>query len=120
MNLITLIMAENYRKYRNKKTIIDGITFDSRKEAVHYTYLQNLVKLGEITDLKLQQKFLIVPKENKNTRARYYVADFTYINKNGEKIIEDVKSPITKKNPVYSLKKALILYLYPEYTFIES
>lgn len=108
-----------YPKYHNKKTVVDGITFDSRKESERYMTLKQKQKDGLISELEMQKKFLIVPKENGNRRARYYVADFVYL-ENGKKVIEDVKSPITKKNPVYSLKKALILYLYPEYTFIES
>lgn len=74
---------------------------------------------GIISDLKTQVRFEIVPKKNGNKRVRYYVADFTYT-ENGKRIIEDTKSPITKKNPVYSLKKALVLVNYPEYVFKET
>lgn len=109
----------NKSKYHNKKTIMDGIKFDSRKESERYCELKLLEQSGKIKGLELQKRFEIVPKVNGNKRARYYVADFVYI-VDGQKIIEDVKSPITKKNPVYSLKKALILALYPEYLFIES
>lgn len=105
-------------KYRNKKTVIDGITFDSKKEAERYCLLKMLEKHGDISELQLQRKFLIVPKEGNNKTARFYIADFVYI-KNGKQVIEDVKSPITKKNPVYTLKKALVLYLYPEFEFRE-
>lgn len=106
-------------KYHARKTTVDGITFDSAREANRYIELKTLQKAGFISDLKLQQKFLIVPKEGNNRRARFYVADFTYT-ENGKEVIEDVKSAITKKNPVYSLKKALMLYLYPDYVFRET
>lgn len=109
---------KGYYKYHNKKTTVSGIIFDSKKEAERYSLLKLLEKAGEIQNLQLQQRFLIVPKEGKNKRERFYVADFVY-EKNGKKIIEDVKSAITKKNPVYTLKKALVLYLFPEYDFIE-
>jgi ribosomal protein S8 len=105
-------------KYHNVKIIYDGIKFDSKKEASRYAQLKLLEKNGYISDLKLQVRFEIVPKKNGNKRARYYVADFVYSEKN-QKVIEDVKSYITKKNPVYSLKKALILANYPEYLFRE-
>lgn len=105
-------------KYHNIKTTISGITFDSKKEAERYQFLKLLERANKISDLQLQVKFLIVPKAGKNKRERFYVADFTYT-ENGVKVIEDVKSKITKKNPVYSLKKALMLYLYPEYDFRE-
>lgn len=106
-------------KYHAKKTIIDGIVFDSQKEARRYLELQILERSNLISDLKLQQRFEICPARYGNKRARYYVADFVYI-ENGKKIIEDVKSPITRKNPVYSLKKALILANYPDIEFRES
>ena len=108
-----------FNKYHAVKTTVDGITFDSKKESIRYEELKIMESVGAITDLKLQQRFLIVPKAGNNHRERYYVADFVY-NMQGVKIIEDVKSPITKKNPVYTLKKALMLWQYPEYTFKES
>ena len=106
-------------KYHNVKIIYDGIKFDSKKEASRYAQLKLLEKNGYISDLKLQVRFEIVPKKNGNKRARYYVADFVYSSEKNQKVIEDVKSYITKKNPVYSLKKALILANYPEYLFRE-
>ena len=106
-------------KYHNIKTVIDGITFASKKEANRYLELKVLAKCGMIQDLRLQVRFEICPKKNGNTRARYYVADFVYT-ENGKLIIEDVKSKATKANPVYSLKKALVLANYPEYIFRET
>ena len=108
-------------KYRNVKTVYNGITFDSRKEAARYSELLILEKMGAICDLELQKRFEICPKKNKNNRARYYVADFVYTDRRtNNKTIEDVKSFITRKNPVYSLKKALVVVNYPEYEFVES
>lgn len=105
-------------KYHNVKVKIDGIIFDSKKESARYMELKALQQAGLISDLKLQVRFEIVPKRYGNKRARFYVADFTYT-EGGKKIIEDVKSPITRTNPVYSLKKALMLANYPEYEFRE-
>ena len=107
-----------YRKYNNVKVRIDGHTFDSKKEGAYWLHLRELERVGEISNLELQKWFEIVPKINGNRRARYYVADFVFV-ENGKKIIVDVKSPITRINPVYSLKKALILANYPEYEFRE-
>ena len=106
-------------KYGNKKTLVNGITFDSKKESVRYNELLLLEKSGLIADLKIQQRFEIVPKSGGNKRARYYYADFTYC-EGGMKIIEDVKSPITRQNPVYTLKKALVQWQYPNWIFRES
>lgn len=105
-------------KYRNKIIKVNGNKFDSKKEYERYCELAILQQSGKIKNLQKQVKFEIVPKAGNNKRARFYIADFVY-EENGIKIIEDVKSPITKKNPVYSLKKALVLYLYTEYNFIE-
>ena len=107
-----------YSKYKNKRTKIDGIVFDSKKEAERYVELKLLERSGVISNLQRQVCFEIVPKTSKNKRARFYVADFLY-EVNGRKIIEDVKSIITKKNPVYSLKKAIVLWRYPEFDFRE-
>lgn len=106
-------------KYRNVKCVYDGLKFDSKKEAQRYAELKVLEKCGAIQNLKTQVKFCIVPKTEKNRRARFYIADFVYT-ENGAQTIEDVKSPITRRNPVYSLKKALVLVNYAEYNFVET
>ena len=105
-------------KYHAKKIVIDGITFDSQKEGTRYKELKLLEKSGVISQLEMQVPFVVCPKRGNNKRERKYIADFCYV-ENGKNIIEDVKSPITKKNPVYSLKKALVLAWYPNYEFRE-
>ena len=108
-------------KYGNKKIQTEsGQKFDSKKEFVRYNELLLLLRSGEIRELKRQVKFEIVPKVNRVKRTRYYIADFVYERPDGKKIIEDVKSPVTKKNPVYTLKKDLVLWQYPEYEFLET
>jgi len=108
-------------KYNNIKTIVDNKVFSSKKEAARYGELLILQKMGAICDLELQKRFEICPKKNKNNRARYYVADFVYTDRRtNKKVIEDVKSFITRKNALYSLKKALVLAHYPEYVFRET
>ena len=92
-------------KFFNKKTVIDGFKFDSQKEAAHYCYLKARQHIGQISDLKLQVRF---PLKMCDKLICHYVADFTYI-ENGVLIIEDVKSAFTKKNPVYRLKKKMML-----------
>ena len=46
-------------KYKNIKVVIDGIKFDSKKEASHYYQLKDLLDEGKITNLALQPKFNI-------------------------------------------------------------
>lgn len=106
-------------KYNNVKVVLDGIKFDSKKECSRYVELKARETAGEIKNLELQKRFEICPKKYGNKRARYYVADFVYEEKD-KKVIEDTKSYITRKNPVYSLKKALVQVNYPEYEFRES
>jgi len=91
-------------KYKNVKTILDGISFDSRKEAVRYADLKLMQKAGEISDLTLQPKFDIVIN---GVKVCSYVADFSYI-ENGVKVVEDVKSEVTRKLPTYRLKNKLM------------
>lgn len=112
-------MSYPFTKYHNHKTEYEGKKFDSIKEKNRFIELATLEKAGFIHNLETQKRFQIVPKTEKVKRARFYVADFVYT-ENGVKVIEDVKSPITKKNPVYTLKKALVLWQYPEYEFRES
>ena len=99
-------------KYYNKKTVVDGITFDSKKEAARYLDLKMMEKCGLISGLKLQVKFSICPKFGENKRERFYIADFVY-EERGKAVIEDVME-------VYSLKKALVQWQYPDYIFRES
>ena len=53
-------------KYGNKKTVVDGITFDSRKEAKRYQELKLLEKAGEIKDLRRQVKYELIPSQKIN------------------------------------------------------
>lgn len=88
------------------KTKVDGHTFDSRLEARRYGYLKMLERAGEIKNLQLQVPYELIPK-SEGQRATRYVADFVYETRNGEKVVEDVKSPISR-TPVYKLKKRLM------------
>lgn len=99
-------------KYHNVKTKIDGITFDSKREAERYCELRLLQRGGVITDLQLQPRFLIQPsykKNGKTVRAIEYVADFMYKDETGQTIVEDAKG---MKTDVYKLKKKLVEYKY--------
>lgn len=105
-------------KYRNKKTSIDGIIFDSIKEANRYCVLRTRLNMGKIKDLRLQPSFRISkgcvdPATGRKMSPRKYCADFSYIIvATGENIVEDVKSVITAKNSTYRLKRQLFLEIY--------
>jgi len=91
-------------KYGNQKTVIDGIEFDSKKEARRYQELKIRVMAGDIWDLKFQEEFPLIVN---GITVAHYRADFTYQTGFG-KVVEDVKSAITRKNPVYRLKNKLM------------
>ena len=48
-------------KYNAKKVIVDGITFDSKKESKRYLELKQMQENGEIHDLQLQVPFELIP-----------------------------------------------------------
>ena len=91
------------RKYNNVKTVIDGITFDSKKEAARYSELRLLEIAKHITELETQPR---IPLMVNGQQIGYYVGDFKY-RENGEWVIEDVKSKATM-TPTYRLKKKIL------------
>lgn len=97
-------------KYRNVKTKVGDKVFDSKKEAARYILLRDREKQGEIRRLVNQLKFPVIIK---GKGICTYIADFVYFdNVIKKEIIEDVKSVITRKNPVYRIKKKLVEALY--------
>ena len=94
-------------KYRNIKTVVDGITFDSAKEARRYGELKLLEKSGRISGLEIQPSFRL---NVNNCLICTYKADFSYTTEaphaEGLLVVEDVKG---FKTPVYRLKKKLML-----------
>ena len=123
-------------KYKAVKTTIDGITFDSKKEAKRYTELKLLEKTGMISHLELQPEYKIIIN---GVKVCTYRGDFQYFtvrredekpyrNSKGElvvqtmtgdpegHILEDVKG---FKTPIYRLKKKLVEACYPGTQIVE-
>ena len=94
-------------KYHAKKTVLDGIRFDSKKEAKRYNELRTLEKLKVISNLRLQVPYVLIEKSIYG-RSIKYLADFVYL-KDGETVVEDCKGVRT---PVYRLKKRLMAEKY--------
>ena len=109
-----------YRKYHNKKTVADGIKFDSKLEAERYSQLKMMERAGVIRDLELQPEYELIPsfrKNGKTWRRTVYKADFRYILcENDKTIIEDVKGSASVITDVFRLKQKLFEYKYPYYT----
>ena len=117
-------------KYYAQKCKINGIVYDSKKEAQRHTELQLLLKSGRICDLQRQVRFLLIPAQYE-TYERYgkngkrlkdgkrcvergvdYIADFVY-KENGVEVVEDTKG--YKKGTAYDLfviKRKLMLYVH--------
>ena len=111
-------------KYGAKPMVVDGIRFDSTKEARRYSELRLLEKAGHIRDLELQPRFPLdvvalgqgtVPNDRRGryaggrvVRCGYYTADFRYVDaETAAVIVEDVKSGPTK-TAAYRLRKRLV------------
>ena len=101
-------------KYRNKKTVIDGMTFDSKKEARRYSELLLLERTGAIHNLKTQVKYVLIPSQRDPVTGKVierecaYKADFVYT-ENGETVVEDTKGFRTKD---YIIKRKLRLQVH--------
>lgn len=91
------------RKFRNVPTEVDGRVFASRKEARRFGELRLLERAGEISDLQIQPAF---PLTVNGKLVCKYLADFSY-QRGGVRVVEDVKSEITRKHPVYRVKNKL-------------
>ena len=92
-------------KYRNEKVVVNGIKFDSKKEARRHQELLLLKKAGAIRKLQHQRKFEITVG---GMTVCSYIADFAYIDRKKGLVVEDVKSPATRKDATYRLKKKLM------------
>lgn len=111
---------EKKSKYSSTKTDIDGIRFDSKKEAEFYAELKLREKVGEITHLRLQPRYLLqeaFKHDGKQYREMESVADFEYI-ESGVTVVVDVKG---FRTAVYMIKRKLFLYRYGDKVkFIEE
>lgn len=98
-------------KYHAKKTVVDGTTFDSKREADRYLVLKGMEEDGIIEDLRRQVRYELVPAfdvDGRHYRPVFYVADFVYV-EDGKEVIEDVKG---MRTDVYRLKSKLFARRY--------
>jgi hypothetical protein len=100
-------------KYKNSIVVIDGIRFDSQKEAARWEKLRSLEKIGVINNLQRQVKYILIPSQrdqNGKVIARQcsYYADFVYL-QDGKIVVEDTKGV---KTPEYIIKRKLMLYVH--------
>ena len=105
-------------KYGAKKVNINEEHYDSIKEFSRHQELKLLEKAGEISDIRRQVKYVLIPKqvdENGKLLEREcsYKADFTYKTKTGEYVVEDVKGYTgSSAYAVFVVKRKLMLQVY--------
>lgn len=97
-------------KFGNKKVLVDGIWFDSKKEANRYQDLKLLQRANIIRNLMTQQVFELAPSVIINGRKKpplRYKADFTYFDdrQQGAFVVEDTKG---YKTEGYIIKRHLM------------
>lgn len=103
--------GDGMNKYSARKVMVDGIEFDSHKEARRYGELKLMERAGVIRELKMQEEFVLIPKCGKERAAKYH-ADFSYIDcETGRKVVEDVKSRATKTKD-YILRRKLMNWVH--------
>lgn len=106
-------------KYNAQKTVVDGIAFDSTREAEYYCELKIRVAAGEVKSFELQPEFILQEgfiHQGKKHRPIFYRADFRIHYPDGREEIIDVKGHKTKE---YQLKKKMLLARYPDINFRE-
>lgn len=94
-NIAEKLVKPKKLKYNNRKVEVDGIKFDSQKEADYYCELKLRLLAGEIKGFCRQAEFILAP----NLR---YKADFIVFNNNLPTEVIDVKG---FKTDVYKAKK---------------
>lgn len=119
----------NNSKYKNRKIVVGGIKFDSKKEAKRYQELKTFERAGIIKNLQRQVKYVLIPAQYEPSGEIYtkgkekgkpkkgkllerecaYYADFVYSTKGGELVIEDTKG---MRTPDYIIKRKLMLYVH--------
>lgn len=104
-------------KYRAKPVEMDGIRFDSTREAKRCAELRIMEQAGEIEDLILQPVFELQPaftaqQTARRVRAITYRADFSYrFSGSSQVIVEDVKGFET---PTFRIKQKMFLFHHPD------
>lgn len=104
---------KGYKKYKAVKVVVDGITFDSKRESERYQELKEMVQNGQIDNLILQPSFELqegfVNSKGQKVRPIIYKADFSYTDADGKLVVEDVKGMETKD---FKLKRKMFDFKY--------
>jgi hypothetical protein len=107
--------------HRARRVTVNGTKYGSMKEAARGEELKMLENGGVVFNLRFQVPFLLQPSfkiEGRTERKIEYIADAVYIFE-GKLVVEDTKSEYTRHDPVFRIKKKLLLYKYPDIVFKE-
>ena len=96
-----LVQKPTRSKFGNAKTTVDGIVFDSKREALHWQLLTIRAKAGKITELKRQVRYDL---HVSGMKVCTYIADFVYFD-GDQWVVADSKG---MKTPMYNLKKKML------------
>ncbi len=126
-----LMMQKKKNKHHAVRTTVDGIEFQSKREAERWCTLRFFERTGEISNLRRQVPFELLPaqwevvetdelykkgpkkgqKKVKRVCVEHgvvYYADFVY-ERNGKTIVEDAKG---QRLPDYIIKRKLMLWVH--------
>jgi hypothetical protein len=107
-----MVWYKKYSKFNNKKTVFNGLVYDSKFEAGYAGELALRLKVKEIKKIERQVR---IPLDVNGFHICSYIADFVVTNKDGSKEIHETKGFATE---VFRLKWKLLEALYPEYTLV--
>ena len=93
---ITAVPKEN--KYHARSVDIDGMRFDSQREARRFQELRLMEMASQISDLKRQEVVML-------SSGITWRMDFTYVER-GLRVLEDFKGAMTRE---YKLKRRLLI-----------
>ena len=107
-------------KYGAKQIMINGHMFPSHREAEYYLTYKAMLDDGEIVNLELQPRFVLIPAytnhAGKKIRPCHYTADFLLTYPDGRQKVVEVKGFRTRD---YMLRRKLFEWKYREYEFEE-
>lgn len=114
-------------RYNHTKVEADGLKFDSKKEYERYLFLKSEVESGNISNLRTQVTYELIPavteeyvehlktKDKIKTRTLQrpitWTADFVY-NKGNEEVVEDVKPSKFLLSDRFVIKEKLFFWRY--------
>ncbi|MDR3563413.1 MAG: DUF1064 domain-containing protein [Negativicutes bacterium] len=110
-------------KYHNEKINLDGLVFDSKKEAAKYAELLLLKRAGIVAEFKHHPRPFVLKEGYRCQQTKRWIRPITYTPDfwvkyaDGHEVWIDTKGYRTE---VYRIKLKLFLERYPELEFIEE